>query len=98
MRISDWSSDVCSSDLKVQEYISSLNWGYRTDLRDKKVEYLNAYGVFVDPHTVEPTNRAGKKTTITARRFIVATGGRPRSDERRVVKECVRTCRLRWAP
>lgn len=63
---------------KIQEYISSLNWGYRTDLRSKKVEYLNAYGVFVDPHTVETTNRAGKKSTITARRFVIATGGRPR--------------------
>lgn len=63
---------------KIQDYICSLNWGYRTDLRDKRVEYINAYGVFTDPHTVETTNRAGKKTTITARRFVIATGGRPR--------------------
>eukprot|EP01102_Stenamoeba_stenopodia_P011605 TRINITY_DN3585_c0_g1_i1.p1 TRINITY_DN3585_c0_g1~~TRINITY_DN3585_c0_g1_i1.p1 ORF type:complete len:423 (-),score=96.78 TRINITY_DN3585_c0_g1_i1:314-1582(-) len=63
---------------KIQDYISSLNWGYRTDLRDKKVEYINSYGVFVDPHTIEATNRAGKKTTITSRRFVIATGGRPR--------------------
>jgi len=49
---------------KIQDYISSLNWGYRTDLRDKRVEYINSYGAFVDPHTVEATNRAGKKVGI----------------------------------
>ncbi len=27
----------------IQDYIASLNFGYRTELRDKKVEYINAY-------------------------------------------------------
>jgi len=62
----------------IQDHIGSLNWGYRTSLREKKVEYLNAYGVFVDPHTVECTDRAKKVTRKTARRFLVATGGRPK--------------------
>lgn len=61
----------------VQDHIGSLNWGYRVELREKSVEYLNAYGVFVDPHTVECTDRAKKVTRKTARRFLVATGGRP---------------------
>uniref|UniRef100_A0A8C9MHH1 Thioredoxin reductase 1, cytoplasmic n=1 Tax=Serinus canaria TaxID=9135 RepID=A0A8C9MHH1_SERCA len=37
----------------VQNYIGSLNWGYRVALRDKKVTYENAYGEFVGPHTIK---------------------------------------------
>lgn len=37
----------------VQNYIGSLNWGYRVALREKKVTYENAYGEFVGPHTVK---------------------------------------------
>jgi len=62
----------------IQDYIASLNFGYRTELRDKKVEYINAYATFVDPHTVEATDRKGEKKKYTARRFVVCTGGRPR--------------------
>eukprot|EP01027_Heterolobosea_sp_BB2_P022157 GEZU01032599.1.p2 GENE.GEZU01032599.1~~GEZU01032599.1.p2 ORF type:complete len:504 (+),score=174.12 GEZU01032599.1:256-1767(+) len=62
----------------VQDHIGSLNWGYRVDLRNNKVTYLNAYGVFLDPHTLETTDKAGKKGKITGRRFVIATGGRPK--------------------
>jgi len=61
----------------VQDHIGSLNWGYRTSLREKKVEYINAYGVFVDPHTLELTFKNGKKQNITAQYIVVAVGGRP---------------------
>jgi hypothetical protein len=44
----------------VQDHIGSLNWGYRVALREKNVNYLNAYGVFVDSHTLECTDRAKK--------------------------------------
>jgi hypothetical protein len=36
----------------IQNYIGSLNWGYKVQLRDKKVEYINAYGKLVDNHKV----------------------------------------------
>ena len=36
----------------VQDHIGSLNWGYRVQLRDKKVTYVNSYGKFVDKHTI----------------------------------------------
>ena len=39
----------------VKDYILSLNFGYKKALRDKAVEYINAYASFVDPHTVEYT-------------------------------------------
>ena len=47
-------------------------------LRTNKVEYINSKAVFVDEHTVELTNKRGEKSTKTAERFIVATGGRPK--------------------
>lgn len=34
----------------IQDHIGSLNWGYRVQLRDKNVEYINGYGQFMDPH------------------------------------------------
>lgn len=34
----------------IQNYIGSLNFNYRVQLRDKKVEYINGYGQFVDKH------------------------------------------------
>ena len=37
----------------LQDHIGSLNWGYRVQLRDKKVDYKNAYAEFVDTHKVK---------------------------------------------
>lgn len=38
---------------EVQNYVKSLNFGYRKVLREKTVTYLNAYAQFVDAHTVK---------------------------------------------
>uniref|UniRef100_A0A8C8RTA7 Thioredoxin reductase 1, cytoplasmic n=1 Tax=Pelusios castaneus TaxID=367368 RepID=A0A8C8RTA7_9SAUR len=62
----------------VQNYIGSLNWGYRVSLRENKVTYENAYGEFVGPHTIKATNNKGKETFYTAEKFLIATGERPR--------------------
>lgn len=37
----------------VQDYINSLNWGYRVALRENGVTYENAYGEFVEPHKIK---------------------------------------------
>ena len=37
----------------IQAHVGSLNWGYRVALREKKVQYINAYAEFVDPHTLK---------------------------------------------
>ena len=37
----------------IQDYIGGLNWGYKVELRDKNVKYLNSYGVIQDPHTIK---------------------------------------------
>jgi len=70
----DWSKMVSA----VQDHISSLNFGYRVSLKEKNVNYKNMLGSFLDPHTLELTDKKGKKSTITSRRFIVAVGGRPK--------------------
>ncbi|CAM2097849.1 unnamed protein product [Caretta caretta] len=62
----------------VQNYIGSLNWGYRVSLREKEVTYENAYGEFVGPHTIKATNNKGKEKCYTAEKFLIATGERPR--------------------
>lgn len=62
----------------IQDHIGSLNWGYRVQLRDKKVEYKNAYAEFVDQHKVKAVDKKGKEVMYTADKFVLATGERPR--------------------
>uniref|UniRef100_A0A8C4EY33 thioredoxin-disulfide reductase (NADPH) n=1 Tax=Dicentrarchus labrax TaxID=13489 RepID=A0A8C4EY33_DICLA len=62
----------------VNNYIGSLNWGYRVALRDKNVNYVNAYAEFIEPHKIKATNKRGKETLYTAAKFVLATGERPR--------------------
>ncbi|XP_008318767.1 thioredoxin reductase 3 [Cynoglossus semilaevis] len=64
--------------MAVNNYIGSLNWGYRVALRDKKVNYVNAYAEFIEPHKIKATNKRGKETFYTAANFVLATGERPR--------------------
>ena len=61
----------------IQNYIRSLNFKYRVRLREKSVNYLNKLAKFSDKHTVEVVDKKGRTSSITASRFLVATGGRP---------------------
>uniref|UniRef100_A0A914XA24 thioredoxin-disulfide reductase (NADPH) n=1 Tax=Plectus sambesii TaxID=2011161 RepID=A0A914XA24_9BILA len=72
----------------VQDHIGSLNWGYRVQLREKQVTYLNAYGTFSGSHEVQAKNKKGKVETITADRFLISTGLRPRIPDLPGAKEC----------
>uniref|UniRef100_A0A6S8ENN2 Thioredoxin reductase n=1 Tax=Aplanochytrium stocchinoi TaxID=215587 RepID=A0A6S8ENN2_9STRA len=71
----DWEEMVTS----ITNYIRSLNFGYRVQLRDKKVEYVNKLGKFLDPHTIEvqKVGDPASTSTITGRRILIAVGGRP---------------------
>lgn len=62
----------------VKNYINSLNWGYRVALIENRVKYENGYGEFVGPHKIKSTNSKGTEKFHTAKRFIIATGERPR--------------------
>src|SRR3546814_12427070 len=56
----------------------------------------------IKPQVDEVTFPDGKKIIVLAKGRLVnlgcATGHPSRSDERRVGKECVSTCRSRWSP
>src|SRR3546814_21197984 len=88
MRISDWSSDVCSSDL--------------VDL----VCQLSAQGIIA---ILEPASYAAYNLVAMfcclcllplalSQRVALGNCREARSEERRVGKECVSTCRSRWSP
>src|SRR3546814_3308742 len=71
MRISDWSSDVCSSDLPnvLRVTSSTENWA-----------------------------ELGRREFFYELRIFSHESTTSRSEERRVGKECVSTCRSRWSP
>src|SRR3546814_4732472 len=77
MRISDWSSDVCSSDL-------AARIGLQQDrIADTDIAGLQGEGDLLFPqHDLH----------------LLGKGRQGRSEERRVGKECVSTCRSRWSP
>jgi thioredoxin reductase (NADPH) len=50
----------------VKDHIGGLNFGYRKQLREKTVTYVNALAVFVDPHTVEYTEMVKKQVCAHA--------------------------------
>src|SRR3546814_6334743 len=77
MRISDWSSDVCSSDLRDASATMAM-----ADNNKRFIELSIGF----NPRGV-------------CRRSVERIGGvQLRSEERRVGKECVSTCRSRWSP
>src|SRR3546814_12215132 len=95
MRISDWSSDVCSSDL-LEWYLFGtlylLAAGY-TLLHDEHVRVDIMYS------KLSPRGRARLDFVLYWVFFFPACLlVIYRSEERRVGKECVSTCRSRWSP
>src|SRR3546814_7513217 len=85
MRISDWSSDVCSSDLpaaastRIAVALALIRSGWLAALRKGRAKKT---GLSADAST----------------RTALAEADTARSEERRVGRECVSTCRSRWAP
>src|SRR3546814_6146439 len=84
MRISDWSSDVCSSDLLLRNPQNLKTPEQQVRLEDLLAANQALMTVYL--------MKAELKTLWTP---STAWG---RSEERRVGKECVSTCRSRWSP
>ena len=61
----------------VQSHISSLNFGYRTQLRKNQITYYNKFAKFINEHTIELTDKKGQTETITSQNILIATGLRP---------------------
>src|SRR3546814_14352432 len=103
MRISDWSSDVCSSDL-LPYTIFPINIGKGEQFQPHFLDIApnNRIPAIVDHAPADggaavPLFESGAILLYladTTKQFIPDT----RSEERRVGKECVSTCRSRWSP
>src|SRR3546814_19945163 len=101
MRISDWSSDVCSSDLYFHEEVLDLQ---PEDVRNFLVD-TSILNELTTSACAAVTNsesaRAMLDHVFASGLFLNATDRERscyRSEERRVGKECVSTCRSRWSP
>src|SRR3546814_17550677 len=120
MRMSDWSSDVCSSDLLLTD-----DGGLQARIADPRFKLPKTYLVQVEGDVAEaglaslrrgvrlkdgPTRPAeAERLDICSHwpalwprdppvRFRKTVPYRWRSEARRVGNECVRTCKIRWAP
>src|SRR3546814_11088698 len=97
MRISDWSSDVCSSDLAIGWRVYDYA-GHRVVYHGGAVQGYRGVIALLPQRDLgvailwngESSQPSGLLPTILDRAI--------RSEERRVGKECVSTCRSRWSP
>src|SRR3546814_14266286 len=97
MRISDWSSDVCSSDLQAQIYARQ---GIRLD-RSTLADWVGRAAWYLRPlrdHILDELRRSERLFADETTAPVLDPGRGRRSEERRVGKECVSTCRSRWSP
>src|SRR3546814_7191743 len=95
MRISDWSSDVCSSDLL------QLERELRHPLLDAQADRMVGLGRHVGKQLREPLDDALGNAFVEPREAddrVRIVMHHLRSEERRVGKECVRTVRSRGSP
>src|SRR3546814_7714145 len=88
MRISDWSSDVCSSDLGIVGGQLPLATG-----AGLAISYRGGEEVVMCQMGDGTTNIGAFHESLN----IAALWNLPRSEERRVGKECVSPCRYRWS-
>src|SRR3546814_14780911 len=96
MRISDWSSDVCSSDLLRRAHQANSNvieWSRQHAGEPTFISVITLMELEMGVRRLE--NKDIKQGQVL-RQWLDAQV-KPRSEERRVGKECVSTCRSRWS-
>src|SRR3546814_20605367 len=111
MRISDWSSDVCSSDLEdrlLTRVLIALD--HQAPLRYKQIAVRIqgfAAAFAVNYHHDDRRQTFAEMILHKLPQMWIEAQGKPsadimahvrRSEERRAGKECVSTCRSRWSP
>src|SRR3546814_4450921 len=97
MRISDWSSDVCSSDLALLQDFGGLGFRFWNILAlARTAENLFADNIYFDisASVILAADSPIEEEYV----WTIRNVGVDRSEERRVGKECVSTCRSRWSP
>src|SRR3546814_6202557 len=88
LRISDWSSDVCSSDLAA--------FIVHVDHHPHRIAETAPARQLVRAQRVDAP-RLRRQQQLIGRVGVKGDHRTVRSEERRVGKECVRTCRSRWS-
>src|SRR3546814_12842587 len=96
MRISDWSSDVCSSDLEKRAGNAPIARLLKARLMIAKGDLSSAVAALTTLTNDLPEFLPSRFLLGSA---LLAQGNlyQARSEERRVGKECVSTCRARWS-
>src|SRR3546814_16426248 len=92
MRISDWSSDVCSSDLIYP--VEGLQ--VHGDVEGQAMEAAAVAHADAERGNLGAVDVDAGRAWLA--RALDVPFGQCRSEERRVGKECVSTCRARWSP
>src|SRR3546814_13400306 len=99
MRISDWSSDVCSSDLLSVAADGQYFWNGAPVADEELFSRLQAEAAKAPQPDLHIRGDKEVRYERVAQAMAAAQrAGVRRSEERRVGKECVRTCRSRWSP
>src|SRR3546814_16659998 len=94
MRISDWSSNGCSSDIRAEDRRKDVACAtaLRVEIEETvALAQVREHSVAIGAAVVEPGPFADTRNRALQR--IVE-----QTEERRVGEECVSTCRARWAP
>src|SRR3546814_15032924 len=97
MRISDWSSDVCSSDLQSTAVVAC---GSDPNANARRAGHRNhpPYQHHRPKDAAELLETWCEIRDLDGASAVIVERRYHRSEERRVGKECVRTCRSRWSP
>src|SRR3546814_10814929 len=101
MRISDWSSDVCSSDLRghlLRQSQSLVSQDREARTQDHAGPAPQGGGRPARPGLRGPQHRHLEEDAGRARHGRALPPPSQRSEERSVGKESVSTCRYRWSP
>src|SRR3546814_19751509 len=99
MRISDWSSDVCSSDLDpATKRAAIIDSVLDFDAAAGRTSYASVQAIVDYVRSEDLTVDWLIETHAHADHLSAAPWLQQRSEARRVGKECVSTCRSRWAP
>src|SRR3546814_11916229 len=104
MRISDWSSDVCSSDLHVRLRVVDTAPNVRIErattphqqFRQRDGFFLGGFGASF--RLGRPRRSRPPDPYRTFADLLELPSPPLRSEESRVGKECVSPCRSRWSP
>src|SRR3546814_18243077 len=98
MRISDWSSDVCSSDLYYDGRALGVSDPVHRASHVTSVGFRWSRMPGMIPFTAEDRRVLALGREQGLGDGFTVPANVPRSEERRVGKECVSTCRSRWSP